>query len=76
MKRFITDTTIIAVREHSPILATRKNADGSVETVYGPEQWHIVTAPPGPLCIVTDRKPDVKVGDLARIALEVLEGEE
>ncbi len=39
----------------------------------GPKEWQIVTAPPGPICFVTTKKPDFSVGARAVIVLEILD---
>lgn len=71
MKRYVTETTIAAVREVEPIEAGRKAQDGTVTFTKAPKEWQITTTPPGPLCFVVQHDPKIKAGQRACVVLEI-----
>lgn len=71
MKRFVTETSVALVREVTPLLRARRGPDDTVVEERGPKEWHIVTAAPGPVCLVVARDPKIKNGSKALIVLEL-----
>lgn len=74
-------TTIAGVYKYRPLLGVerteaadpKREASGGGDPKYGPDQWHITTAPPCPVCFISDKDPgpDIAVGMPAELILRV-----